>query len=292
MLKSMTGYGRNQEIINGYEITVEIRSVNHRYFEFSCRLPRNYGYVEEKLKSLVQSKASRGKIEVNVSIYNVEGKETEIEANKGVVEGYVKGLRDIKDEFSLIDDLSLSNISKLSDVFVIKKKTEDEDVMLELVLNVASVALEKFVQMRINEGNNMQLDITSRLDFILEKVKIVEECMESSVSIYKQKLYNKISEVVEQSNIDENRVLTEVAIICERIAVDEEVVRLRSHIEQFKELLLIDEAIARKLDFLLQEINRETNTIGSKSQDIKLSRIVVDVKAEIEKIREQIQNVE
>lgn len=292
MTISMTGFGRSQEVIDDFDILVEIKSVNHRYFEFYARTPRAYNYLEDKLKSLVQSKISRGKIEVSLTILKVNGKETEIEANKNVVDGYVKALREIKDEFNLIDDLSLSNISRLPDVFTVRKKIEDEDYVQGIVLSVAQKAIDCILGMKQLEGNNIKTDFENRLAFIEQKVSEIESLMAGSVDTYRQKLYNKIKEVLEQKNIDESRVLTEVAIFSEKIAVDEETVRLKSHIEQFLELVNSAQTVGRKLDFLVQEMNREINTIGSKSQDIEISKIVVDIKAEIEKIREQVQNIE
>lgn len=292
MLKSMTGYGRSQQIIDGRDILVEIKSVNHRYFEYNARVPRAYAYLEEKMKGLLNQSVSRGKIDVNISVYTTEGTDAQVEINRELAKGYVNALRSIKDELSLTDNLSLSSISRFSDVFLVTKKIEDEEVIWNTVKKVAQEALDSFIAMRIVEGERMFKDVKSRLIKLNEYVEEIEVLAPKTVSDYKEKLYNKIKEVLETKNIDEQRVLTEVAIFSEKIAVDEETVRLKSHLKQFNSLIESKEPIGRKLDFLVQEINREVNTIGSKCQDIAVTAIVVEMKSEIEKIREQIQNIE
>lgn len=292
MIKSMTGYGRGQINTNGRDILVEIRSVNNRYYDFNAKFPRVYGYLEEKLKSFLQGSISRGKVEVAVSIFNNENKEQEIEVNREVAKGYIKALRDVNTELGLDDDLTLSGVARFPDVFNVKKVIEDEDFIWSMVKEAAEIAVEKFVSMRETEGQKMKEDICSRLDYILELVSKVEEQSPKTTENYRNKLYAKMKDILGDKNIDESRILMEAAIFSEKIAVDEETVRLRSHISQFKELLESAEPIGRKLDFLVQEMNREANTTGSKAQDIEVTRIVVDIKSEIEKIREQIQNIE
>ncbi|MBE6865034.1 MAG: YicC family protein [Ruminococcus flavefaciens] len=292
MLRSMTGYGRSQKILHGRDITVEIRSVNHRYYEYSSRIPRTYSYIDDKLKTLLKSGISRGKVEVAVTINNIESKDTEIALNKGVAEGYVRALRSVADELQLKDDLSLSKLIKLPDVFCVQKTPDNEEEIWNDVAETASEALDKFVSMRELEGERLKSDILAKADLILTKVGMIEELSPQTVENYRNRLYQKLQEVLEGKDIDEQRIVTEAALFSEKIAVDEETVRLRSHISQLKTMLDSDETIGRKLDFIVQEMNRETNTIGSKAQDISITRIVVDVKAEIEKIREQIQNIE
>lgn len=295
MIKSMTGFGRERVVAEGREIIVEIRSVNHRYYEFNSRTPRAYGYLDEKLKGFLNSGISRGKVEVSVSIYNQEGTDAEIELNKPIALGYLKALRDSADELNLSDDLALSNIMRLPDIFTVVKKTEDEEVIWNQVKAVAQPALDKFVQMRIVEGKKLYEDISSKLDYIEETVGKIEAHQPSVAQSYSERLYEKIKETlksVELDKIDEQRILTEVAIFSDKVAIDEETVRLRSHISQFRELIKSDEPVGRKLDFLVQEVNREVNTIGSKANDLTITKMVVDLKAEIEKIREQIQNIE
>ena len=295
MVKSMTGFGREHVVANGREIIVEIRSVNHRYYEFTSRTPRAYGYLDEKLKSFLKSGISRGKVEVSVSIYNQEGTDAEIELNKSVAKGYLDALRGAADELNLSDDLTLANIMKLPDIFTVVKKTEDEEVIWAQVKGVAQVALDRFVEMRETEGKKMYDDVSSRLDFIEKTVGEIEEHQPSVAKSYSDRLYDKITETLNSvglDNIDKQRILTEVAIFADKVAIDEETVRLRSHISQFRDLIASDEPVGRKLDFLVQEVNREVNTIGSKANDLTITKKVVDLKAEIEKIREQIQNIE
>ncbi len=292
MLKSMTGFGRMQEVINNREISVEIRSVNHRYYEYNSRVPRAYGYLDEKLKGFLNGRVSRGKIEVSVSIFNQEGTDAAIEINHSIADGYVSALRSVSGELNLKDDLALSSIMRLPDIFNVVKTTEDEEVIWQDVKTVASKALDKFVCMRETEGRKMYEDISSRLDFIEDVVGEVEKRSPIVTELYREKLYSKIKELIGDRNIDDSRVLTEVAVFSEKTAVDEETVRLRSHIAQYRSLLKSDGPIGRKLDFLTQEMNREVNTIGSKGQDLEITKMVVDLKSEIEKIREQIQNIE
>ncbi|HRR75681.1 MAG: YicC family protein [Ruminococcus sp.] len=292
MLRSMTGYGRSQKILNGRDILVEIRSVNHRYYEYSSRIPRSFNYIDDKLKALLKTSISRGKVEVAVSINNIEGRDTEIAVNKGVAEGYVTALRSVSAELGLEDDLTLSKLIKLPDVFSVQKTPDDEEQIWNDVSEVTSEALEKFVSMRQVEGERLRIDVIEKADNILTMVGRVEEISPQTVENYRNRLFRKLSEVLEDKNIDEQRVLTEAAVFADKVAVDEETVRLRSHISQLKTMLDADEPVGRKLDFIVQEMNREVNTIGSKAQDLNVTRIVVDMKSEIEKIREQIQNIE
>lgn len=292
MIKSMTGFGRGHKVLNGRDITVEIRLVNHRYYEFSSRLPRSLNYVEERLKSLLQGRISRGKVEVSVLLNNVEAADEKITINRDVVREYIEALRSVKGEFGLTDDLALSNVLRIPDAFTVVKTETDEEQLWEDIKSTAEEALEHFISMRENEGARMKQDVLSRLAKIEEWVGVVETRSPQVVEDYRKRLYDKMCEVLSSSNIDENRILLEAGIFSEKTAVDEETVRLRSHIAQFRSMLESGEPVGRKLDFLVQEMNRETNTIGSKVQDIEVTRIVVDQKSEIEKIREQIQNIE
>ena len=292
MVRSMTGYGRYQQIVGNRDILVEIRSVNYRYFEFSCRIPRNMGYLEEKLKRLIKENVSRGKIEVLVTINNVDGKDETISVNMGVAQGYIDALRSANDTFKLPDDLTLSQLSRFPDVFTVIKTIDDENEIWDAVKLVAEKSLEKFVAMKSIEGEKMFNDVLSKLDTIESMVGVVEVASPQTVENYRKRLYDKLSEVLESKDIDESRIVTECALLSEKLAVDEETVRLRSHISQFRELLNSTEPVGRKLDFLIQEMNREVNTTGSKAQDITITKTVVDMKSELEKIREQIQNIE
>lgn len=288
----MTGFGRCLESVYGKTIIVEIKSVNHRYYEFSSRVPRSCGYLDEKLKSFIQGKVSRGKIDVGVSIQSDGVSDEKIEVNSEVAKGYITALRSANEELGLEDDLTLSRIMRLPDIFDVKKIEEDEETVWNEVKSVAEKALERFIAMREAEGEKMREDILSRLDYITELVEKIEKKSPETTEKYRKKLFDKISEVLKDTNVDEQRILTEAAIFSEKTAVDEETVRLRSHINQCREMLSMNEAVGRKLDFLIQEFNREANTIGSKCQDIEITKLVVDLKSEIEKIREQVQNIE
>lgn len=292
MLRSMTGYGRAQQTIDGRDIMVEIKSVNHRYFEFSARTPRAYGYLEDKLKTLVGGGISRGKVEVGVTVFTVEGKDAEVRLNLELARGYVSALRGAQEELGVKDDLSLSALARFPDLFLVSKTVEDEEVIWGEVRSVAEEALERFISMRTVEGERMLADIKSRLATVEACVGKVEEQSPRTLAAYRDRLYAKLNEVLEGKNVEEQRVLTEVAIFADKIAVAEETVRLRSHLRQFHTLLESDEPVGRKLDFLVQEMNREVNTIGSKCQDVEVTNVVLAMKAEIEKIREQIQNLE
>ena len=288
----MTGFGRAEAVLNGRSITVEIRSVNHRYYEFSCRLPRSMNFAEEKIKSFLYGKISRGKVEVSVLVQNVAAISEKITVNKEVISEYITALREIKDEMDLTDNLSLSDVMRIPDAFTVVKAETDEEQLWDDLRSVLGAALDNFVRMRETEGAKMRADILSRLEVIEKNVSVVEERSPKIVEDYRKRLYDKMCEVLEGRNIDEGRILLEAGIFSEKTAVDEETVRLRSHISQLRGMLESDEPIGRKLDFLVQEMNRETNTIGSKVQDIEVTKIVVDQKSEIEKIREQIQNIE
>ncbi|MBR1591438.1 MAG: YicC family protein [Ruminococcus sp.] len=292
MLKSMTGYGRAQKLINGRDILVEIRSVNHRYYEYSSRIPRAYGYIDEKLKAQLKTGITRGKVEVSVTINHIENRDTRIAINRSVAESYVNALRSVSEELCLEDDITLSTLIKLPDIFNIQKISDNEEQVWEDISQVSSEALEKFVSMRQTEGERLKNDILEKSALILDMVGEVEKLSPVTAENYRNRLYQRLSEILESQDIDKQRILTEAAIFAEKIAVDEETVRLRSHISQLREMLECDDAVGRKLDFIVQEMNREVNTIGSKAQDINITRLVVDMKAEIEKIREQIQNIE
>jgi uncharacterized protein (TIGR00255 family) len=292
MIQSMTGYGRAQETAGGRDITVEIRAVNHRYFEFSSRVPRAYGYLEEKLKGFTQAAVSRGKVEVAVQIQTVDSPDTGVVINKALAREYVDSLRELGTELGLPDDLSLAAIARFSDIFTVRRSPDDEEQVWKDVEGVARKAVERFLEMRRVEGQKLREDILSRLETIENGVTAVEEQSPRTVELYRQKLTQKLQELLNTAAVDQQRILTEAAIVADRLAVDEETVRLRSHIAQMRTILDTPGAVGRKLDFLVQEMNREANTIGSKAQDVTIARVVVEIKSEIEKIREQIQNIE
>ncbi|MBP3660447.1 MAG: YicC family protein [Oscillospiraceae bacterium] len=292
MVKSMTGYGRAVETVNGREFTVEIRSVNNRYLDCTVKLPRSFSFAEEAVKAAVKAAVSRGKVDVYITVRSETEADVQVTLNKPVVEGYLAAMRQMVAEYGVADDISVSVLSRMSDVFVVDKPKADEDQLKADLLSVVDKALAAYDQMRITEGLALENDLRSRAATILELVAQVEELNPKTVSDYRKRLEEKMREVLENKSIDESRILTEAAIFADKVAVDEETVRLRSHLEQMDAMLSGSGGIGRKLDFLLQEMNREANTTGSKCSDVKVARIVVDIKAELEKIREQTQNIE
>ncbi|MBQ7990722.1 MAG: YicC family protein [Oscillospiraceae bacterium] len=282
MIKSMTGFGRAQNILHGRDITIEIRSVNHRYYEFSSRLPRTYGFLDEKLKSYLNGKISRGKVEVTVLITSVETADAVVDVNMTVARGYIDAMRRANEELSLTDDITLSQLMRIPDAFTVRKAADDEEQIWADVQSVADEAVGKFISMREAEGVKMREDILERLDIIERLVAEIERLSPLSVEAYRNRLYQRLCEVLDQKDVDEQRIVTEAAIFADKTAVAEETVRLRSHIVQLTDMLSLDEPIGRKIDFLIQEFNREANTIGSKAQDIAITRAVVDLKSEIE----------
>ncbi len=294
MIRSMTGYGRSQAIVDTMNVTVELKSVNHRYFEFSSRVPRNYGFLDEKLKSYIGSRVSRGKVECYVSVENLEDDEIEILVNHSLAKSYLDALKELAEtnDLNLRDDLAMSSLARYNVIFTVHKKEADEEKIWNAVKSVVETAVDKFISMRENEGQKLKNDVLSRADLILQKVAIIEERSPETVKEYNDKLLARINEFLSDVQVDEQRLLTECAIFADKVAVAEETVRLRSHIDQLRQFLDSDEAVGRKTDFLVQEMNREANTIGSKAQDVTIARNVIDIKAEIEKIREQIQNIE
>ena len=284
MIRSMTGFGRAQGVLGGKDITVEIRSVNHRYFEFSARLPRAYSWLEEKLKGVAQGAASRGKVEVSLLIQTVEGSDAQVVVNTALAREYVEALRELGRELDLPDDLSLSAVARFGEIFTLRRAPDDEEEVQANVLAVAAQAAERFSQMRRAEGEKLREDILGRLISIEERVAQVEERSPQTVAEYRQKLTARMEELLGKAAVEEQRILAEAAIVADRWAVDEETVRLRSHIAQLRSILDTPEAVGRKLDFLVQEMNREANTIGSKAQDVRIAQVVVEIKSEIEKI--------
>ena len=292
MIKSMTGYGRAVETVNGREFTVEIRSVNNRYLDCSVRLPRILSFGEDAVKQAVKATVSRGKVDVFITVRSEAGDEVQVSINKTVLEGYLTAMRQMVTEFGVADDISVSTVSRLPDVFVVEKPQVDEEQLLADLMCVVNQALANYDAMRSTEGEALDRDLRSRGQTILELVAKVEAGNGQTVIDYRARLEAKLREVLENTAIDESRILTEAAIFADKVAVDEETVRLRSHLAQMNNMLSGGGTIGRKLDFLLQEMNREANTIGSKCTDVNLARIVVDIKAELEKIREQTQNIE
>ena len=288
MILSMTGFGRGTAVLNGREITVELRSVNSRYFEYSSRIPRSCSYMDSRLKKQLNERVTRGKVELSMTIQNVEAADAEVTVNMELARSYQKALRNLSEK----NDISAAVLTRFPDVLATRHADVDEEQLWADVSAVTAQALDNFIAMRAAEGAKMKADVESRLCFLEERVGRVETLSAGRVEAYTNRLYEKLKTILEDRSIDDARVLTEAAIFGDKTAVDEETVRLRSHIAQYRSILELDEPVGRKLDFLTQELNRETNTIGSKCQDLDITRTVVDMKAEIEKIREQIQNLE
>ena len=292
MIKSMTGYGRCNETIENMEITAEIKAVNHRYFEFSSRVPRQFGFLDEKIKQYVKDRVNRGKTEVYISINMLDSAAVSVEVNHPLAKAYVEALREMKEKYSLEGKIKAIDIARFADVLAVRKEEQDEEEIFEAVKSVLSKAVDAFIEMRLTEGKKMRDDIVSRCDTMLGYVAQVEEKSGESVKTYRERLEEKMRGLLGDVYVDEQRLLTETAIFADKVAVDEETVRLKSHIEQLKSMVNSDEPVGRKIDFLVQEMNREANTTGSKCSDIEITKIVVEIKSEIEKIREQIQNIE
>ena len=292
MVKSMTGYGRSRETLHQRDITVEVRSVNNRFLDCTVKMPRAYVFAEDAVKTRVRSAVSRGKVDVFVTIDASAADVSVVTVNEPLARGYFQALTQLKSMFSLEGDVTPMTLAKLPDVLTVTKAEEDLETVAADICQVLDKALAAYNTMRAVEGRRLAEDIAGRLVTIETAVGRVEQQSPQTVSAYRERLEKKMREVLASTTIDEGRILTEAAVYADKVAVDEETVRLRSHIAQYRSILELDEPVGRKLDFLTQELNRETNTIGSKCQDLDITRTVVDMKAEIEKIREQIQNLE
>lgn len=295
MIRSMTAFGRARGSAGGKDVTVEIKSVNNRFFDCSVKLPRAFSFLEEKIKPYLQTKGiTRGKVDVFISIDLIDTPAVSVSVDEGYASAYISALRALGEKFGLSDDISVMTVAQNKDVFVISKPEDDMEKDWADVKTVLEEAVERFIEGRIREGSNIQTDITAKIDAIRKNVDKIEALSTEDTSTYRQKLEARLREMLSDNRIvfDENRILTECAVFADKIAIDEELVRLRSHFDGFEDILRSEEPVGRRLDFLVQEINRETNTIGSKCQNADIAKLVVDIKCEIEKIREQIQNVE
>ena len=292
MVTSMTGFGRGKALSDELNITVEIKSVNHRYFEYSSRIPRAFQFLDDSLKTLCQKKISRGKIELSVQYEDTSSNSVELAVNKSYADAYISALHKFAKDYKLKDDINASAIVGNSDIFTVKKRDLNEELVKDLAFRAAEEAIDNFIGARAIEGERLVADVKGRADYILKQVDFIETRSPETVKEYREKLEQKIKELIGDIKVDEQRLLTETAIYADKIAVAEETVRLRSHIDSLCSLLDEGGVIGRKLDFIVQEMNRETNTIGSKCQDMDITKVVVEIKSEIEKIREQIQNIE
>ena len=292
MIKSMTGYGNAEGSCNKIDISIELRSVNNRYFDCNIRIPRVYTAFEDEMKAIIQRYVSRGRIDVYVTIDSSQTDNVTIKLNETLLSAYLKAFNDVAEKYKLENDATVMAVSRLPDVLTVEKQETDKDVLCSAVCEVLEKALVKYNEMRTVEGARLKDDLSSKADKIEALVKKVEERSPKTVAEYREKLYNHMSEVLANTEIDEGRLLMEAAIFADKVAVEEETVRLHSHLAQLRTMINLDEPIGRKLDFLVQELNREANTIGSKGNDIEIAKIVMEIKAEIEKIREQAQNIE
>ncbi len=292
MINSMTGYGGAKAEIDGITVSIELKSINNRYLDVSVRLPRNYLFAEEQIKGAVSSQITRGKIDVYVAIDSLGSDSVEVIVNRSLAKSYIDAVTSIGEEFGLPCNLDAIGVGRFNEVLSVEKKELDRSTVAGCIAQALEGALTEFGDMRAREGGKLAEDIASRLDSIERLVSEVEERSPQTVAEYRRKLTAKLTEVLENRAIDEQRILTEAAIFADKVCVDEETVRLRSHISQMREMLSFGSPIGRKMDFLIQEFNREANTIGSKCSDASISKVVVDIKSEIEKIREQIQNIE
>lgn len=292
MLKSMTGYGRQEALVSGKKILVEIRSVNQRFTDYNIKLPRHLVFMEDKVRNYASEWITRGKVDIYISVDSYDEADKNVTLNTVLAKNYVEVLHQLRDEFDLRDDISVMGVARFTDIFRTERKEEDEDAVWNNVKGVMKDAMESFAAMRSREGERIEKDLTERVEYMKTLAEKIDERSPQTVEEYRERLYSKIKEVLDDKEIDENRILTEVAIFADKVAVNEETVRLGSHFEEFYNIIKSGEPAGRKLDFLIQEINREVNTIGSKAQDIEIAKLVVTLKGEIEKLREQVQNIE
>ncbi len=292
MIKSMTGYGRCEHIDENRKIVIDIRSVNHRYCDISVKAPRAYGYLEDKIKEYLSGEISRGKVEVFVYIENYTNEDKVITLDHVLSENYYNVLKELKETYNLRNDIGLSDLARFSDIFITRQQEEDKDKVWEMVSACLKSAAEDFVAMRLREGERLRENLVSRAEAIQGLIAEIEIRTPQIVEEYSKKLKDRMTDLLGNFQIDESRLLTEVGIMADRVCIDEELVRLKSHFKELEKILALSEPVGRKLDFLVQEINRETNTIGSKANDFGIAKNVVEIKSEIEKLREQIQNIE
>ncbi len=292
MIKSMTGYGRSEDVLNGRSIVIELKSVNNRYLDCSVRLPRAYGFAEEGIRAQIKNATSRGKVDVFVTVDATQSDAVAVTLNRPLAESYLAAMREMSDALGVENDVTVSLLSRFPDVLTVEKVPQDQDALAADLFAVLERALAEYDRMRTAEGEKLKDDLLLKLSNLEDFVTQVEARSPQTVTEYREKLLAKLHEVLNNAQIDESRILTEAAVFADKVAVDEETVRLRSHIAQFRAMLEQGGIVGRKLDFLIQEMNRETNTIGSKCTDLTISHIVVDMKSEIEKLREQVQNIE
>ena len=293
MIKSMTSFGRAQgEEGKGYLFSIEMKSVNNRYLDLNIRMPKFMISLEEEIRKIINTRLNRGKVDVFINYKSYDKASAMPKLNLEVAKGYYNCLNELQKEFNIENDITVSKLANFPEVLTLEEEEENLDEVLKEIKPLIEVSLDKMLEMRIREGEKLKEDILIKLDAIEEKVKIIENFAEDLPKTYKQRLEERLSELTKGLNVDEERIAVEVAIFADKVAIDEEVIRLKSHIGQMRKTLNLEEPVGRKLDFIVQEMNRETNTIGSKANDINITNIVIDIKNLIEKIREQVQNIE
>ena len=291
MIKSMTGYGKGNISENLRNYQVEIKSVNHRYLDISVKMPRVLSYLEEDVKKVISSKVKRGKIDVFVTFENSSTEGKEIKINNEIAKMYINQLKQLAEEENILANIEVTEISKYPDVLSVQNTQDDEQIKKELI-EATTIATDKLVRMRQVEGSKMAEDLLKRIEKINQKIEKISELSTGLIEEYVVKLENRIKEILKNQEIDESRLAQEVVIYADKCSIEEEATRLKSHISQFKELINSDDAVGKKLDFIIQEMNRETNTIGSKANNLEITNGVIDIKTEIENIREQVQKIE
>lgn len=292
MVKSMTGFGRSQVNLNGYEVSCELKSVNHRYFDLHARISRRYGYLEDRIKEELKKKLNRGRLEISINIEKTNESKRNIKVDKGLAMAYHESLKDLAENLDIPANFKVVDIFRLPDVFNLVDEAEDPEIVWQTLREALDEAVDSLVEMRRKEGSNLSQDILARNDYILNAVETLAKRSPLVAQEYQEKLRSRIADLVNGAAVDETRLLQEAAIFADKASITEEIVRLQSHIKHLNELMQSTEAVGRKCDFLVQEMFREINTVASKANDIEMSQIVVEVKAELEKIREQLQNIE
>ncbi|KUG03792.1 protein yicc [hydrocarbon metagenome] len=292
MVRSMTGFGRSQIDEGGYQISCEIRGVNHRFFDPHIRMPRRYSVLEEKIKEEIKKHIQRGRIEVNINVDKTDDSRRTLKVDKGLALAYYNYLKELAENLNISKEIRVIDVFRLPEVFNLQDEQEDLELLWEILQKAVQTAVTGVLDMREKEGQNLVQDILARNNLISSYARELEERAPAVEVEYRNKMQSRILELLDQEMLDENRLLQEVAIFADKTSITEEIVRLQSHVQHLRDLLAINDAVGRKCDFLVQEMFREINTISSKSSDLKMSQIVVDVKAEVEKIREQLQNIE
>ena len=292
MIKSMTGFGRCEKVTEEYKLSVEMKAVNHRYLDMSIKMPKKFNYFEAGIRNLLKNDIQRGKVDVFINYEDYTENKMSLKYNASLAAEYMEYFKKMEEQFGIANDIKVSVLSRMPEVLTMEEVPDDEDSMWKILSEVVEEAADSFVESRVREGEHLKNDLLGKLDYMLEQVAFIEERSPRVVAEYRMKLEEKVHELLESASIDEGRIATEVTIFADKICVGEETVRLKSHIEHTRKELLAGGSVGRKLDFIAQEMNREANTILSKANDLEISEHAIILKTEIEKVREQIQNIE